>query len=103
MSRICEIYGTKPVSGHNVSHSKRRTKRTWQPNLQKKKYDLPELRKTVTLTLSTKAIKTISKYGSLAEVLSKAKDEKLSPKLLKIKNDLKKAKVKKAKPATAKA
>ena len=34
MSRVCEICGKKPASGHNVSHSNRRTKRRWLPNLQ---------------------------------------------------------------------
>ncbi|MFC1771315.1 50S ribosomal protein L28 [Candidatus Margulisiibacteriota bacterium] len=33
MSKQCEICGKKPLSGNNVSHSKRRTKRRWLPNL----------------------------------------------------------------------
>lgn len=37
MSRICEICGKKPISGHNVSHSHKLTKRRWLPNLQKVK------------------------------------------------------------------
>ena len=41
------------------------------PNLQKKKIYIPELKKSVTLTLSTKAIKTINKNGAYA-VLKKA-------------------------------
>ncbi|MBN1991891.1 MAG: 50S ribosomal protein L28 [Anaerolineae bacterium] len=31
----CEICGKKPLSGHNVSHSMRHTKRQWKPNIQK--------------------------------------------------------------------
>lgn len=31
----CELCGKGPQFGHNVSHSKRRTKRMWQPNIQK--------------------------------------------------------------------
>ena len=31
----CEICGKKPMSGHNVSHSMRHTKRQWKPNIQK--------------------------------------------------------------------
>lgn len=31
----CEITGKKPSFGHNVSHSKRRTRRVWKPNIQK--------------------------------------------------------------------
>lgn len=41
------------------------------PNLQKKRVYVPELKKTVTLMLSTKAIKTINKRGA-HKVLSKA-------------------------------
>lgn len=37
MSRICKICGKGSITGHNVSHSKRRTKRTWKPNLVKTK------------------------------------------------------------------
>ncbi len=36
------------------------------PNLQKKKFFIPEMNKYMTLTLSTKAIKTINKNGAYA-------------------------------------
>lgn len=36
------------------------------PNLQKKRVYIPELKKTVSLTLSTRAIKTIQKNGAFA-------------------------------------
>ncbi len=35
MSRICEVCGKKPGFGFNVSHSHRKTKRRWNPNIQK--------------------------------------------------------------------
>ncbi len=34
MSKVCEICGKGPVSGHNVSHAHNKTKRRWLPNLQ---------------------------------------------------------------------
>lgn len=37
MSKVCEICGKKPITGHNVSHSHKATKRRWLPNLQKVK------------------------------------------------------------------
>jgi ribosomal protein L28 len=46
-------------------------KRRRQPNLQKKKIFVPELNKSVSLKLSTKAIKTINKHGAYS-VLKKA-------------------------------
>jgi len=33
MSRVCQVTGKRPVTGNNVSHSKRRTKRRFLPNL----------------------------------------------------------------------
>ncbi len=35
MSKVCDVCGKKPMSGHNISHSHRLTKRRWLPNLQK--------------------------------------------------------------------
>ncbi len=37
MARNCEICGKGPQVGMNVSHSHRRTKRRWLPNLQRVK------------------------------------------------------------------
>lgn len=49
--------------GNNVSHSNKKTKRTFLPNLQNKKFYIPELGKYVTLKVSTSAIRTINKKG----------------------------------------
>jgi large subunit ribosomal protein L28 len=35
MSRVCEICGKGPLTGHNVSHSARKTNRRWLPNIQR--------------------------------------------------------------------
>ena len=35
MSRVCDVCGKKPMVGHNVSHSARKTNRRWLPNLQR--------------------------------------------------------------------
>lgn len=40
MARVCEICGKKPVTGHNVSHSHKLTKRRWLPNLQRVKVNV---------------------------------------------------------------
>jgi large subunit ribosomal protein L28 len=74
MSRICEITGKKVMTGNNVSHSKRRTKRKFYPNLITKKFYIPEEDRTVTLKLSTSALRTINKNGILATLkVAKAK------------------------------
>jgi large subunit ribosomal protein L28 len=63
MSRICQVTGKKPSFGKNVSHSHRRTNRRWDPNIQRKRYYLTSERRWITLTVSTKGIKTIDKHG----------------------------------------
>ena len=63
MSKVCDFTGKRPLSGNNVSHSKRRTKRRFLPNLQKKRYFIPETKQWVTLRLSTSAMRTINKLG----------------------------------------
>ena len=63
MSAICQVTGRKPQFGKQVSHSHRRTKRRFDPNIQKKKYYVPSLRRNVTLTVSARGIKIIDRRG----------------------------------------
>lgn len=54
------------MSGNYVSHSNRKTKRRFLPNLRKKRFFIPELDEWVTLKVSTSAIKNIAKKGIYA-------------------------------------
>ena len=63
MSRICQITGKKVMIGNNVSHSKRRTKRKFYPNLFEKKYYIPEEDRWVSLKISAAGIRLITKKG----------------------------------------
>ncbi len=72
MSRVCQITGKKVMVGNNVSHSKRRTKRTFLPNLFKKKFYLEDEDRWVFLKVSASGIRTITKNG-LASALKTAK------------------------------
>ncbi len=58
--------------GNNVSHAKNRTKRKFYPNLQTKKFFIPETGETVILKVSANALRTIDKKG-IAAVLAEAK------------------------------
>lgn len=51
------------MSGNNVSHSNRKTKRRFLPNIQKKRVFVPETGEFVTLKVSAKALRTINKLG----------------------------------------
>jgi large subunit ribosomal protein L28 len=74
MSRICQVTGKKAMTGNNVSHSKRRTKRKFYPNLFVKKYYLPEEERWISLKISAAGIRLISKNG-LTKVLKEAKEK----------------------------
>ncbi len=58
--------------GNNVSHSKRRTKRRFYPNLFDKKFFLPEENRWVTLRVSASGMRNINKNG-LKKSLEEAK------------------------------
>ncbi|MGD9931090.1 MAG: 50S ribosomal protein L28 [Mangrovibacterium sp.] len=72
MSRICQITGKKAMVGNNVSHSKRRTKRRFSPNLFNKKFYLPTEDRWISLTVSAAGLRTINKNG-LSVALKDAK------------------------------
>ncbi|MBS1556305.1 MAG: 50S ribosomal protein L28 [Bacteroidota bacterium] len=72
MARVCEITGKRPRVGNNVSHANNKTKRKFYPNLQTKRFFVPEEGKWITLKLSTKAIKTINLKG-VSQVIKEAK------------------------------
>lgn len=63
MARFCDLTGKGPLTGNRVSHSNRKSKRKFYPNLQTKKFFVPELNDWVTLKISTQAIRTINKKG----------------------------------------
>jgi large subunit ribosomal protein L28 len=63
MSKICQLTGKRPIVGNNVSHSNRKTKRRFLPNLQKKRFFMPETGEWISLRVSTQAIRTINKKG----------------------------------------
>ncbi len=63
MSKICQITGKKAMRGNNVSHSKRRTKRTFEVNLFTKKFYWVEQDTWINLSISAAGLRTINKLG----------------------------------------
>ena len=59
--------------GNNVSHANNRTKRKFYPNLQTKKFFVPETKEWVILKVSANALRTINKKG-ISAVLKQARD-----------------------------
>lgn len=63
MSRVCELTGKRMMVGNHVSHSHKKTKRRFYPNLQLKSFYIPEIDKTIKVKISTSALRTINKKG----------------------------------------
>jgi large subunit ribosomal protein L28 len=74
MSRICDLTGKKAIGGNSVSHSNIKTKRKFNPNLQIKKFYIPEENDWITLKVSTSALKNINKKG-ISACLKEALDK----------------------------
>lgn len=71
MARVCDLTGKKAIVGNKVSFSNHKTKRRFNPNLQLKKFYIPEDDMWITLKVSTSAIKNINKKG-ISAVLKEA-------------------------------
>ena len=74
MAKVFQITGKKVITGNNVSHSKRRTRRKFYPNLFDKRFYLPEEDRYVQIRVSAKGIRLINKKG-LKSCLEEAKEK----------------------------
>lgn len=63
MSRVCMVTGKGPVTGNNVSHSKRRTRRRFLPNLHWHRFWVESENRFVRLRVSSKGMRIIDKKG----------------------------------------
>jgi len=63
MSRVCQVTKKAPMTGNNVSHSKRRTKRRFIPNLHWHRFWVESQKRYVRLLVSKKAMRIIDKKG----------------------------------------
>jgi large subunit ribosomal protein L28 len=63
MSRVCQITGKRPITGNNVSHSHRKTRRRFLPNLQYHRFWVESENRFVRLRVSTKGMRIIDKKG----------------------------------------
>ena len=66
----CDICGKTPSYGNTVSHSKRHTKRTWEPNIHPAKVMVEG--KSQNLNLCTRCLRTINKKSRELEASAKA-------------------------------
>jgi large subunit ribosomal protein L28 len=88
MPRRCHLTGTHSHSGQNVSHSNRKSKRRFEPNLQHAHLHSDALRRTVHLRVTTRALRTVQKRGGLDAYLITSDDAKLPPEALALKRQV---------------
>jgi large subunit ribosomal protein L28 len=74
MAKVCQISGKRPQVGNNVSKSNNKTKRKFYPNLQRKRFYLPQEDRWVTIKVSTSVLRTINKRG-ITSVLKEAREK----------------------------
>ena len=83
MSKICQITGVRPIKGNKIhrrglakkkggigQHVTKVVKRTFFPNLQKKRIWVAEQNRFVTVKLTARALKTVTKNGAYATLKS---------------------------------
>ncbi|STX50527.1 50S ribosomal protein L28 [Legionella busanensis] len=68
MSRVCQVTGKRPMTGHNVSHANNKTKRRFLPNIQQHRFWVEEENRFVTLKVSMKGMRIIDKLGIKAVI-----------------------------------
>jgi large subunit ribosomal protein L28 len=91
VARTCQLTGTGVRFGHNVSHSNVKTNRRFEPNLQRVSLHSDALRRKVSLRITTRALRSVSRAGGLDAFLLKANDNKLAAEGLRLKHQVKKA------------
>ncbi|MBM4396411.1 MAG: 50S ribosomal protein L28 [Deltaproteobacteria bacterium] len=70
----CELTGKRRLKGHNVSHANNKTRKWQHPNVQNKRIWVEELGRFVRLSLSTRAIRTITRVGLVTYARNKGID-----------------------------
>ena len=90
MSRRCELTGKSVLTGNLVSHSNRKTKRRFLPNLCNVTLQSDALGRSFRLRVSANALRTVEHRGGLDAFLAKASDDTLSPNVRAVKREIEK-------------
>jgi large subunit ribosomal protein L28 len=78
MSKKCNLTGVGVMSGNKVSHSNRKTRRRFLPNLRNISFKSDALGVNLNLKIATSTLRTINKYGNIDNFLINYKFNKLS-------------------------
>ncbi|MEM8663007.1 MAG: 50S ribosomal protein L28 [Pseudomonadota bacterium] len=88
MARRCELTGKGVMVGNNVSHANNKTKRQFRPNLVDVTLMSESLGHRYKMRIAASALRTVEHRGGLDKFLLAAKDDTLSPRMLKLKREL---------------
>ena len=88
MAKRCQITGKSVMTGNNVSHAKNRTRRRFLPNLQQTSMQSEILGRTVSLRVTTNAIRTVEKHGGLDAFLMQARNSELADEARALKREM---------------
>lgn len=94
MSRRCDLLGTGVMSGNKVSHSNRKTRRRFLPNLKTLSFKSDALGSNLSLKITTATLRTVNKYGSIDAFLVNCRHAKLTELGQKLKLQIKKKLIK---------
>jgi large subunit ribosomal protein L28 len=94
MSRKCELLGVGVMSGNKVSHSNRKTRRRFLPNLRHVSFKSEVLGADVNLRVAASTIRTVNKYGNIDIFLVNFRFSRLTEKAQKIRRSIKKKLIK---------
>ncbi len=84
----CEFSGLGPVVENLVSHSNIKTKSKAFPNIQKRTFYSNILKRNFRARVTASAIRNVDKFGSVDIYILKQNNKKLSPRILRLKNQL---------------
>ncbi|MDX2082796.1 MAG: 50S ribosomal protein L28 [Rickettsiales bacterium] len=94
MSRRCELLGVSVMSGNKISHSNRKTRRRFLPNLKTVSFKSDVLGVDLTLKVTAASIRTVNKYGNIDNFLINYRNAKLTESAKKIRLKIKRKLIK---------
>ncbi len=86
MSRKCDLLGVGVMSGNKISHSNRKTKTRFLPNLREVSLHSDALGVDLNLRIAASTLRTVNKYGNIDSFLVNFRHAKLTDKAKKLRN-----------------
>ncbi|MBF0588798.1 MAG: 50S ribosomal protein L28 [Magnetococcales bacterium] len=88
MARKLTLGGKAPQSGNKVSHSQRKTKRKWMPNIQTKMLFSTVLNRSIRVTITTRTLRSVDKAGGIDRYLKLIEPEKLNATMRRLQKEI---------------